>query len=146
MLIKNQFGFRKYHSSYMVLWMKLIIKPLNNDVCVVGIFLDFPKAFDTVNHDILLYKLCHYGVRDNALDWFRNYLSGRRQFVTYNGVSSSTKTITSGVPQGSIIGTAPIFVVYRWSVSCLLHLSAVIVCRWYKSILQWERYWYIGTW
>ena len=105
-LIKNQFGFRKYHSSYMasMIMMDEIIKALNNDDCVVGIFLDFSKAFDTVNHDILLDKLCHYGVRDNALDWFRSYLSGRRQFVTYNGVSSSTKTITCGVPQGSILG------------------------------------------
>ena len=92
-LIKNQFGFRKKHSSYMALMIMMdeIIKVLNNDDCVVGIFLDFSKAFDTVNHDILLDKLCHYGVRDNAFDWFRSYLSGRRQFVTYNGVSSSTK-------------------------------------------------------
>ena len=105
-LIKNQFAFRKYHSSYMALMIMMdeIIKALNNDDCVVGIFLDFSKAFDTVNHDILLDKLCHYGVRDNALDWFRSYLSGRRQFVTYNGVSSSIKTITCGVPQGSILG------------------------------------------
>ena len=87
-----------------MIMMDEIIKALNNDDCVVEIFLDFSKAFDAVNHDILLDKLCHYGVRDNALDWFRSYLSGRRQFVTYNGVSSSTKTITCGVPQGSILG------------------------------------------
>ena len=112
-LIKNQFGFRKYHSSYMALMIMMdeIIKALNNDDCVVGIFLDFSKVFDTVNHDILLDKLCHYGVRDNALDWFRSYLSGRRQFVTYNGVSSSTKPITCGVPQGSILGSL-LFLLY----------------------------------
>ena len=104
-LIKYQFDFRKYHSSYMALMIMMdeIIKALNNYDCVVGIFLNLSKAFDTVNHGILLDKLCHYGVRDNALDWFRSYLSGRRQFVTYNGVSSSTKTITCGVPQGSIL-------------------------------------------
>ena len=106
-LIQNQFGYRKYHSSYMVALMIMvdeIIKALNIADCMVGIFLDFSKDFDTVNHDILLDKLCHYGVRDNALDWFRSYLSGRRQFVTYNGVSSSTKTIRCWVPQGSILG------------------------------------------
>ena len=66
--------------------------------------MDFSKAFDTVNHGILLEKLCHYGIRGHALDWFISYLSNRKQFVAYNGAVSSTKTITCGVPQGSILG------------------------------------------
>ena len=105
-LIKNQFGFRKHHASYMALMLMMdeITKALNNNDCVIGVFLDFSKAFDTVNHGILLDKLCHYGIRGNALSWFKSYLTGRKQFVTYNGVASSTKVITCGVPQGSILG------------------------------------------
>ena len=78
---------------------------------VIGIFLDFSKAFDTVDHSILLRKLSHYGIRGNALDWFENYLSGRTQYVTYNGVSSQYKSISCGVPQGSILGPL-LFLVY----------------------------------
>ena len=59
---------------------------------------------DTVDHEILLQKLFHYGVRGCALDWFRSYLCGRKQYVTYNNVSSNTKSINCGVPQGSILG------------------------------------------
>ena len=71
---------------------------------VVGVYLDFSKAFDTVDHMILLQKLYHCGVRGCAHDWFTSYLSNRSQFVTYNGVKSDLKNIQCGVPQGSILG------------------------------------------
>lgn len=112
-LIKNQFGFRKFHSSFMALMLMMdkISKALDGGNYVIGIFLDFSKAFDTVNHSILLDKLYHYGVRGTALNWFKSYLCNRRQYVTYNGIVSSMKTTSCGVPQGSILGPL-LFLIY----------------------------------
>ena len=112
-LIGNQFGFRKLHSSYMDLMfmMDQVTKAFDNGECVIGIFVDFSKAFDTVNYSILIDKLHHYGIRGNALELFRSYLSDRSQYVSYNGVRSSTKSITCGVAQGSILGSL-LFLIY----------------------------------
>ena len=78
---------------------------------VIGIFLDFSKAFDTVNHDILFDKLDHYGIRGVALEWIRDYLYNREQFVSYNGIESKKVIMTCGVPQGSILGPL-FFIIY----------------------------------
>ena len=74
-LASNQFGFRKLHSSYVALMtlMDKLITSLEKKEYVIGIFLDFSKAFDTVDHSILLRKLSHYGIRGNALNWFESY-------------------------------------------------------------------------
>ena len=69
-----------------------------------GIFIDLEKAFNTVNHKILLSKLDHYGIRGVANSWFSSYLSNRYQTVSTNNVTSSRQKITCGVPQGSILG------------------------------------------
>ena len=70
----------------------------------VGLLIDLSKAFDTVDHQILLNKLYHYGIRGIAFNWFSSYLSDRQQYVQYNGVNSSRRCIKRGVPQGSILG------------------------------------------
>ena len=76
-----------------------------------GIFIDLRKAFDTVNHEILLKKLDHYGIRGSSLEWFRSYLKGRLQYIYLNEESSETKEITCGVPQGSVLGPL-LFLIY----------------------------------
>ena len=69
-----------------------------------GIFIDLKKAFDTVNHSILLKKLDHYGIRGAPHEWFVSYLSNRKQYVSVNGHASDELIITHGVPQGSVLG------------------------------------------
>ena len=81
-----------------------ITEALDQGECVVGVFLDFSKAFDTVDHNILLKKLYKYGICGVELLWFEDYLSNRMQYVTYNNHKSSREKITCGVPQGSILG------------------------------------------
>ena len=68
------------------------------------IFLDFAKAFDTVNHNILINKLNHYGIRGNALKWLESYLFNRQQCVQIGNKYSDFLPIDCGVPQGSVLG------------------------------------------
>ena len=92
-IYRNQFGLIKAHSTYMalIILMDNITKSLENYGFVVSSFLDFSKAFDTVNHDILLTKLHHYMIRGTALKLFRSCLSDRYRYVTSNGVESLKK-------------------------------------------------------
>ena len=75
------------------------------------LFIDLTKAFDTVNHTIVLQKLASYGVNDSTLSWFSSYLSGRSQTVSVNSTLSDSKDINVGVPQGSILGPL-LFIIY----------------------------------
>ena len=78
---------------------------------VIGMYFDLQKAFDTVNHNILLYKLNNYGVRGVVFDWFRNYLSNRKQYVCIGNCRSLLQNVNYGVPQGSILGPL-LFLIY----------------------------------
>ena len=77
---------------------------MDKNVPVDAVYLDFRKAFDTVPHERLLNKLHGYGVRGQFLDWIRDFLKDRSQYVTINDKSSSKIPVTSGVPQGSVLG------------------------------------------
>ena len=106
LLYEYQFGFQKGKSTYLAIMMLVdkITEALDQGECVVGVFLDFSKAFDTVDHNILLQKLHKYGICGVELLWFEDYLSNRMQYVTYNNHKSSREKINCGVPQGSILG------------------------------------------
>ena len=105
-LYKYQYGFRKRHSTEHAL-IELIdqIKASFGDKQMTcGIFIDLSKAFDTVNHQILLQKLEHYGIRGKALELFKSYLENRKQYVQIDNYKSNTRPISCGVPQGSVLG------------------------------------------
>ena len=105
-IIDDQSGFRPHHSTETILldstneWLENMDKGLMNGV----LFLDLKKAFDTVNHEILLHKLELYGVRRRSQEWFRSYFSNRKQVCAVNGKLSDEKEIHCGVPQGSNLG------------------------------------------
>ena len=105
-LYEYQFGFQKNKSTYMALisLTDKITKAMENGEFCIGIFIDFRKAFDTVDHSILLDKLYHYGIRGVAHDWLSSYLTDRLQFVEYNDTKSKTLKVKCGVPQGSNLG------------------------------------------
>ena len=112
-LYELQFGFRESHSTYlaMITLLDQIISSLDKNHFTIGLFLDFSKAFDTVNHKILLDKLEYYGIRGVANKWIESYLSERKQYTTYNGHCSPYTEIRCGVPQGSILGPI-LFILY----------------------------------
>ena len=109
----SQYGFRPNHSTEQAtleLTDRIISAMDNNDV-PIGVFLDLSKALDTIDHDILLTKLEHYGVDGIPLQLLHNYLTNRKQYVKLNEVNSDILLINTGVPQGSILGPL-LFIIY----------------------------------
>ncbi len=112
-LNEKQYGFRPKHSTVDAIteFISDVLPSLDRKHKCLSVYLDLSKAFDTINHAILLEKLQYYGIRGRALEWFRSYLVQRRQYVNYMGVNSTTQTIVYGVPQGSVLGPL-LFILY----------------------------------
>jgi retron-type reverse transcriptase len=101
-----EFGFRKKHSAeHAILELTDKLKSaIDNKQLTCGLFLDFSKTFDNVNHKILLEKLQTYGIRGVPLQWFTSYLTNRQQYVRIDNTDSEMLRMTCGVPQGSTLG------------------------------------------
>ena len=108
-----KFGFRqKYLTVYALISLtENIRKNLDEGNIDCGIFFDLQKAFDTVEHDIFLSKLQHYVIRGLVNEWFKSYLSNRKQYVSINGYDSNLADVKFGVPKGSVLGLL-LFLVY----------------------------------
>ena len=113
LLCSDQFGFRPGRSTELAA-LKLVdhlISQLDKNNTPINIYIDLSKAFDTLDHQILLSKLEYYGVTGTANTLFSNYLCNREQYVEYNGAKSNTLNISTGVPQGSVLGPL-LFLIY----------------------------------
>ena len=112
-LYANQYGFRPKTSTTQAIinHTQYLYDSIDAGNYIISIFLDFAKAFDTVDHNILLSKLHFYGIRGVAHACFQSYLFNGKQYTTVNGHTSVTSTITHGVPQGSIVGPL-LFLIY----------------------------------
>lgn len=113
LLVPNQFGFRKkYSTDYAIVQLlNKVTECFANKEHLIGIFMDLSKAFDTIDHDILIYKLKRYGIQGIALSWIVDYLSNRKQYVAFKSSESTKSKISCGVPQGSILGPL-LFLIY----------------------------------
>ena len=136
LLSKHQYGFRPNMSTSMAVidLVEQISEATNNKQFTVGVFIDLSKAFDTIQHGLLLKKMERYGVRGTANEWLKSYLSDRLQYVNMNSIDSQKKSITYGVPQGSVLGPK-LFIMYINDVceilsrmSCVLFADDTSLC------------------
>ena len=112
LLYEHQYGFqKKKHSTNRTLDITEKTRSALDQIFACSVFIDLQKAFDTVNHDILLHKLDHYGIRGLPNKWFQSFLSGRSQYASIKDKSSNKLPTTLGVPKGSVLDPL-LFILY----------------------------------
>ena len=121
LLDPKQGGFRPGHStiSTTAFYINDIYEAMNNNETTISIYIDAMKAFDTVNHEILLKKIKYFGITGKNAKWLQNYLSNRKQCTYANDILSQEALITCGVPQGSVCGPL-LFLLYINDISKVL--------------------------
>ena len=122
----NQFGFRKKYSTSHAInsLVNQFHDSVENNQFMIGLFIDLSRAFDTLSHKILVNKLYKYGIRGIALEWIKDYLLNRKQYVVYNNTKSKMYGVEIGVPQGSTLGPL-LFLIY---VNELPNISSTLSC------------------
>ena len=131
LLFSSQSSYRKHHSciTAMVNLVDQLIANMDDKLISSLLMIDLSKAFDTINHELLITKLSIYGVSPSSLKWFKAYLTSRRQYVRIDNVDSNSQIIRHGVPQGSILGPL-LFIIFMNDINlvpisdCELHLYA----------------------
>ena len=111
---------------------------LDNKQILLALFLDLCKAFDTLDHNILLDNLYNYGIRGVLLNWFKSYLSNRKQYVILNQSKSDLKRLDVECPKDPFLAHYYflIYKKYEWYYYCFWYLTIYFICSWYKHILS----------
>ena len=126
-LYEGQYGFRRQRNTTDAI-MDLtgnILHSFNKGMFTIGIFLDMTKAFDSIKHETLLYKLQNYGIRGTVFNWLKSYLSNRKLQVKFKNTLSDQYTVDFGIPQGSVLGPLLYIVLANDLIKCLKFCSCV---------------------